>query len=427
MKNSWLIGALILGIGMVPGFLDLRRIHERRQENAALVAHGKHSENSSDRRGENPAGRERPPRYRSSPDQDPLQEILRISRALDEPDGTNNAGESAALIEMLSQLDVESLRQIFSALSREESISAPTRRSVIAFTLMALADMRPETVLALAADGAVEETGAVPLALGNLAKKNPQAAMAWLQANARLNGPDLNHAKRSMLAAVASNDPAHALQMMDDLGFKPGDGGIEMIATAAGESPDKRTAVLEAMRTWLAKLPENQRAQQTNTALAAIARNLHDEDFDSVTGWIEDVDLTAAEIGSFADGLSYMETKDETGEWIEWLGKNADSTASAGAVTDLMGEWTRQDYQAAGRWLAKAPAGPAKEQAVGAYAEAVAEYDPQVAVQWAMTLPQGERRTRALANIHANWPDNDKTGAAEFAQRHGIPVNPPEE
>lgn len=52
--------------------------------------------------------------------------------------------------------------------------------------------------------------------------------------------------------------------------------------------------------------------------------------------------------------------------------------------------------------------------------EAVAEYEPQVAAQWALTLPAGEARQRTLLRIYQNWPKADAAAAAAFAKEQGL-------
>ena len=85
-------------------------------------------------------------------------------------------------------------------------------------------------------------------------------------------------------------------------------------------------------------------------------------------------------------------------------GANLEGQTVAGPVRDLVGEWTQQDYVSAGKWLSAFPDGPAKSAAVEAYAEAVAEYEPHVAAQWAMTLPPGRARD-SPCGVYQNWPE----------------------
>jgi hypothetical protein len=135
---------------------------------------------------------------------------------------------------------------------------------------------------------------------------------------------------------------------------------------------------------------------------------------------MESMNLTKEELASLAGGLGYYGTAAETGQWITWIETNLTPEDADSPVRELMGEWTEQDYLAAGNWLATAPEGQAKQAAVVSYVEAVSTYEPQIAEQWALTLPVGEQRDEALGVIRENWPDSDPDGAKAFAARHGM-------
>ncbi len=155
-------------------------------------------------------------------------------------------------------------------------------------------------------------------------------------------------------------------------------------------------------------------------AIVDIVRNQGADDFDSVSRRILERQPTLEEKVTFANELPSFATDEDTGRWIEWMSSNLPADSLAEQVAALLREWTRQDYQAAGNWLAAAPESPAKHAAVLAYAGAVAEYEPQVAGQWAMTLPRGPVREEALKTIYQNWPIDDPVGAAAFAREHGM-------
>jgi hypothetical protein len=189
----------------------------------------------------------------------------------------------------------------------------------------------------------------------------------------------------------------------------------------AGETSGQRTAILDALRDHLATLPEGQeRDDLLQESLETMGRNLTDESFDSVQSWISQSKLSPTESAQFAEGLSYFNTKQDTGRWIDWMAQNLPADAVANNVDNLIGQWTQQDYQAAGKWLAAAAEGPAKQAAVSAYAGTVAEYEPQTAVQWALTLPAGEARQATFEAIYQNWPTDDAEAAAAFAKQYGV-------
>lgn len=61
-------------------------------------------------------------------------------------------------------------------------------------------------------------------------------------------------------------------------------------------------------------------------------------------------------------------------------------------IMDMIRCWTNDDYEAAGKWLAAAPEGPAKNAAIRSYALTVFKHDPETSMQWIMTLPPDKSR-----------------------------------
>lgn len=186
-------------------------------------------------------------------------------------------------------------------------------------------------------------------------------------------------------------------------------------------APGHRAAVLAALRGYLATLPDAaERNEIRGRAFGVFASTAGTAGFDNLTGWLAESKFTPEEKTQFASGLTYFTIRENTGRWVEWMSGNLAAESLPDPVRAIVGEWTRQDYMAAGKWLGATPDGPAKQVAVVAYVEAVAEYEPQVAVQWAMTLPPGTGREEALKSIYQNWPMTDPEGAAEFARAHGM-------
>jgi hypothetical protein len=46
--------------------------------------------------------------------------------------------------------------------------------------------------------------------------------------------------------------------------------------------------------------------------------------------------------------------------------------------------------------------------------------DPEMAEQWAMTLPVGQDRNASLNVIYSKWPENDEASKLAFPEKHGI-------
>jgi hypothetical protein len=83
--------------------------------------------------------------------------------------------------------------------------------------------------------------------------------------------------------------------------------------------------------------------------------------------------------------------------------------------------WTREDYRAAGEWLAEASVEDATNRAaVGGYVEAVAPHDPRAAAQWVETLPQGDARRTAAETVFRSWRGEDEAAAKRLAEAEGV-------
>jgi hypothetical protein len=264
----------------------------------------------------------------------------------------------------------------------------------------------------------------VSSSLAKWAKDDPLAALEWVRKNSE-KFPDLviDDAKRGLISGVAMSDPKLAFKLIGELGIKETSSQISGIISAAMTAED-RTVVLGALREHLATISdEAARHNAANNAVVALARGVVKEGFEAGTKWLATANLSPAELESFASGLSSSDKKGESGKWIEWIGASLPADKGSNSIRNIVRNWTEDDYQAAGKWLATAPAGPTKNTSIRSYAETVSKYEPETAAQWALTLPPGQDRDETLQNIYENWPKNDaaaKEAAAAFAKEHGL-------
>lgn len=338
------------------------------------------------------------------------------------------AQRASSLEDRLHSLDPSQLKRIIAEVRSNRQISDKGRRKIIVFSIEAIADKHPAMALALVLEcadllGKTEQSkDLLTSALSGLATTNPQAAAEWIARNSAsyaASADDYTH--REVISSIAATDPQLAFKLLGRLKLEDPSNAIQAIIGTSEDHPEKRDAILAALRGHLATVSNvEDREKLRDEAFESFARNLGKEDIESVQRWIVNSQLTAEEKSHFAAGLSYSTTKENTGRWVEWLSSNVPADRLAEPVKDIVGDWTQQDYQAAGQWLATAPENPAKHPAILAYAAAVAEYEPLVAGQWAMTLPPGPVRTETLKVIYQNWPSSDPVGAAAFAREHGM-------
>lgn len=438
MKRSLALALGIAIVGMIPGVLKQRRVAELVEEEAGLRARAESLGMRLDS-GDSGSG-PRTKRQREDAERrfQTVQSGLRsLMMELDAgADAEALQQRSADVMAQLLELDPTRLRAVVSELVRDSSLSEKSRRDLVSFAILSLADGDPGTAMSLFTDssGLLKDHPAgghlVSNALAKWAELDPTAALGWMRDHAK-HHPGLvdDDTRRSLISGAAAKDPALAFRLMGELGLEHPAGAVNAIIMSGARDAESRTAVLNALREHLKSIEDpTVREESAASALEVLAQTAEKESFESLRGWMDAASLSGEEKAQFASGLSWFNTRADTGKWVDWMAGNLEPSELVEPVRDLVGEWTQQDYQAAGKWLTGVPEGPAKAAAVESYAAAVAEYEPRVAEQWAMTLPPGPAREATLQAIRDNWSSADPEGARAFALQHALdPPDDPEE
>jgi hypothetical protein len=356
-----------------------------------------------------------------------LPELLALGREI--PGGLDGADEHSRdkvfeLFGRMTELSGDELESLIDDLQSAPGLTDELRQQYLGFSWVILAELAPAAALQRLGEGGEEWLEdeeilqrVVAKALGEWAAQDPAAALQW----AREAGVVLEDAAlKSLLTGMAQQDPERALESFSELGVvEPGE-MLRAIA-GAGKTPEARALILAAFRKKLAALADAPARDALRAmVLKGMADSLSGEGFGEVSSWISSQKLSPAECEGFAAGLDYEVTGGDTGAWIAWVERAVPAATRGERVGSLVSQWTQQDYLAAGQWLTQLPAGEARIPAVCAYAETVAEYDPQVAVQWALTLPAGAARVKTMQRIYQNWPKSDAAAAAQFAREQGF-------
>jgi len=330
------------------------------------------------------------------------------------------------IIEQVTALTPAELRVVIDQLRADGSISDDLRQGLLGFTIMTMAERNPQAALNLFTQLGKDASEnnmhghVVSSALSTWAKDDPLAALEWVRKNGK-DHPEIvtDDAKRGIIRGAAQQDPALAFQLIDELGFENPERATHEILQAA-RTPEAKLAAIDLLRKRLEGQADPElRDNMLNSAFSGLA-NTRNETFESTTTWLADASLNEKELAAFAKGLHYHQTKNDTGKWIGWLAESLPADKLSGSVENMVSNWTRQDFHAAGTWLASAPDDAAKAPAVKAYAETVAEYEPETAAQWALTLPPGETRQQTLRSIYQRWPQDDAAAKEAFALKHGL-------
>jgi hypothetical protein len=435
MKISIAAAILILAIAVSLGWRDHQRLVAVREHHTKLVAEAATLGIALD--STNPADPIRiTKRERENREADAklaAAELIAFAKEMEAMEKNGNSPDEAMqkrimeLMDRMMSLDSTQLKIVIAELRATADLKDETRNNLIGFSIMTLANDHPQAALALFTESSdlFKDSGmgnhVVSSSLAKWAKDDPMAALEWVRKNGE-RFPDLvtDDAKRGMISGTAVKDPKLAFQLIGELGLKDTSQAISGIMSAA-KTPADRTATLGALRDHFATLPdEKARDEATAQSMGGLTRGLAQEGFTSATRWIDGANLSPTEFESITGGLSYFVKSDETGQWIEWLGEKLPPEKPNANIRNIVRNWTENDYQAAGKWLATAPDGPAKNASIRTYAETVSKYEPETAAQWAMTLPPGKDRDETLKRIHENWPKDDTAAKEAFAKEHGI-------
>ena len=328
----------------------------------------------------------------------------------------------------IAALDAASLKILIADVLDSQELDEQNRAEQAVLLLRGYARNDPRAALAFVVEHSASLKGVKSIeyvfsdSLGKWAKDDPISAVEWMKKNA-VEFPDAMKAQsiHNVIYRTAAQDPKLAFTLIDGLGLNYSDAhfALNTIVTAATTN-ETRTATLSALR-------EYRDANQANKALTQavddnfgyFSQGLRKVSFADASKWVEDAKMNPRELNRFCERLSNGIVED-TGRWIEWMGKVFPPGKGDGCIMDMIHSWTDHDYEAAGKWLDSAPEGPTKNAAIRGYAQTIFKHDPETAMQWIMTLPPGNDRDNTLRNIHLNWPKDDKEGAASFAKKHGI-------
>ncbi|MES2922970.1 MAG: hypothetical protein V4819_15550 [Verrucomicrobiota bacterium] len=446
MKTSIALSVLILAIGAMFGWQDHRHLSISRATHDKLAAEAAQFGVSIDPK--NPADPVRLTKRgdrggREGKDAEArlvAKELIAFAKEVDaleekgvRPDEAMQKRKTDFMARIVS-LDAAQLKILIAELKVSNDIKDETRQGLIGLSIMTLANDHPQAALTLLIESSTDSSGvlkidgtgkeAIAASLAKWTQDDPMGALDWVKKSPeKFRALVDDNAKRAMISAVAANDPKLAFQLIGELGLK--EDAVRPILDAA-RTPEGRTATLAAFRAHLASLPEGEaREEASKGGIRSLVVGAVREGFEAGSQWIASAGFTPEQLLSIADGGFLQQSKTgDTGKWVEWMGENLPEGKSNGDIRQMVREmvrhWTAEDYQAAGKWLAATPDGPAKNISVRSYAETVAKYEPQTAAQWAMTLPPGKDRDETLKNIYHVWPKDDEAAKDAFANEHGI-------
>ena len=402
MKRSLIISAAIFLIAALLGWWESRQLSSRREINARLVKEAStelggdaQSPNAMERRNEYLAMRER------------VKTIRLDYFALFRDYGENANGESgeefrkrqAEIKNRLEELDPAAIRQFIDECYSYPELNLRIRRDLngyvrtvfIAKYPVEMARMMSKSPELFGMDGKSVPEGYIQDPFQHLVYY-----FSWEKKDIQ-----------TVFQCLAEAPPEFQSKYIS--------GALEHYAYSA----PKRTELLEEMRAF-ASTPEQVKLVKGQLSELVFGRGGAKATFVEVSDWLESANLSGDELDAATRDMQKKVRVGETGQWLDWLAKrDLPDDVSKDRAFELATAWTEKDYLAAGKWLKSAPDSPEKSAVASAYAAKVYPYDPEGAMQWIQTLPEGRDRSKAVEIIYQNMPkDSDEANA--FASEFGL-------
>ena len=402
MKRSLILSAAIFLIAALLGWWESRQLYSRREINARLVKEAStelggdaQSPNAMERRNEYLAMRER------------VKTIRLDYFALFRDYGENANGESgeefrkrqAEIKNRLEELDPAAIRQFMDECYSNPELNLRIRRDLngyvrtvfIAKYPIEMARMMSKSPELFGIDGKSAPEGYIQDPFQHLVYY-----FSWEKKDIQ-----------TVFQCLAEAPPEFQSKYIS--------GALEHYAYSA----PKRTELLEEMRAF-ASTPEQVELVKGQLSELVFGRGGAKATFVEVSDWLESANLSGDELDAATRDMQKKVRVGETGQWLDWLAKrDLPDDVSKDRAFELATAWTEKDYLAAGKWLNSAPDSPEKSAVASAYAAKVYPYDPEGAMQWIQTLPEGPDRSKAVEIIYQNMPkDSDEANA--FASEFGL-------
>ncbi|OYV05959.1 MAG: hypothetical protein CFE26_08860 [Verrucomicrobiales bacterium VVV1] len=190
-----------------------------------------------------------------------------------------------------------------------------------------------------------------------------------------------------------------------------------------GDTPLGRAELFEEMRAF-ASTPEQLELVQGKISDLLFDRPDAKVTFIEVSDLLQSANLSSEELVAATKDMHQKVRVGETGQWLDWLAKTGiPDEVSKQRAFDLATRWTEKDYLAVGQWLKSSPDSPEKAAVASAYAAKVHPCDPEGAMKWIQTLPQGPDRNKALEAIYQGIRKDgnyDREAVEAFAREHGL-------
>ncbi|MGK0186104.1 MAG: SLT domain-containing protein [Verrucomicrobiales bacterium] len=252
----------------------------------------------------------------------------------------------------------------------------------------------------------------LPDTIQALARKDPQAALAWIEQEPP--GYAKNRAIKEAISSLADKAPEETLQLARDYPeLKDSVLGSAFQNLARNDLPN----ALEKLKEW-------EGDSQYANALQSVAYTYSREDPDGALKWAMELsgDQKPSVLRSILSSMANDDPLMAAGH-LEKLANPDNQSHHDSAVSSIASTWSRKDPVAAAEWLETFPDSNARNNGLRQVADRWSDVDPVSASEWIAGLPEGAARDSATQSLINNLRNDDPEMAIAWAENLSEPSN----
>lgn len=236
---------------------------------------------------------------------------------------------------------------------------------------------------------------------GEWAKQDPDAAIAW--ANGLEQGKD--GALASVIGEVAREDPKKAASMLGNIDPEAAGASYRAIAESYGAKD------FAAAQSWISTLPADQQASAMAAAISGLART--------------DPTAAALQAAAMQEGSSKDRAvrevvgaiaADDPAKAAEFLSQNGSQDAQEESMRDLMPAWVSKDPNAALNYAMSMEEGNTRDRALSSYVWSNQQASPAELVKVAENISSERSRSRTVGWMASRWMREDEQAAKAYIE-----------
>jgi hypothetical protein len=249
---------------------------------------------------------------------------------------------------------------------------------------------------------------------GQLAMRNPDAAMQWLDAQSIGEGPKTAY-QRQIAFGLLAHDPRRGLDyLLENPTAFPRSGMGQTIA----DIPIPDTAKADLMEA----LPDPRYAEFRPAISKILMRSsLNTASVAALREQSAALQLSDDEVAAFLRENPSVLIQRDPAAATAWMKETLPAGDFSKTIASAIRSWTEQDFNAAANHLSTMEHGPTRDESIKEFAGVVAKMEPPSAARWALEIEDLTLRQAALREVGESWLNLDPAAAREWMKTQGIP------